>query len=441
MAKIPSEEMLAQAEAAAARVGNGLRPLQREVLARLGSGEHVFASLPTGYGKSLCCWAPAAAWGWRVWVLCPLVSLIEDQAMACAELGVNAVALHGGLSPEEREKREARLPGAQIVFLSPERLLSWEASGRLRELWEQGAEPDLLALDEMHCFEEWREFRGAYLGVFGAIKKLLGRGALLLGLSASLSESLSREWMDEFVPSHARVAADIGREKLILRVIPVEENAERWMLLPALLREGNEGDAILIYCATRSECDHVSRWLNSLGYPATTYHAGIPAARRAERSRAFRAGHLPLVCATTAFGMGIDFPRVSRVIHFSTPYDLESYWQEAGRAGRDGRLAHAISFWRRSDITRARRMSERQRARYFELWRAWLEGACRKRAVANALGLTMNDCGTCDVCAPSSLLLPPWLQATSGFRKRPVWWTSCAADPVRWAKEKIFNAS
>ncbi|RZA04925.1 MAG: DEAD/DEAH box helicase [Proteobacteria bacterium] len=440
MPELTLDAMLSQADASArAKLGHGLRPLQRETLAKLALGHHVFASLPTGYGKSLCCWAPAAAWGWRTWVICPLVSLIEDQAMACAELGVRAVALHGGLSAEERGAREAGLRDAEIVFISPERFLLWWESGRLSALQAEGAGPNLLALDEMHCFEEWREFRDAYRGVFGAIKRVLGSGCQLLGLSASLSEAHSRAWMEEFAGPHERVAADIGREKLILRVIPMEEEEERWLLLPILLREINPGDSILIYCATRAECDELSRWLGSLGHLACAYHAGIPAGVRAERSRAFRAGQLPFVCATAAFGMGIDFPRVSRVIHFSTPYDLESYWQEAGRAGRDGRLAYAISLWRRSDITRARRMNERQRGRYYDLWKAWLEGACRKRAVASALGLSMNDCGTCDRCASSRDDLPTWLNAASSLRRGDAWWTEPAANGVNWAREKIFS--
>ncbi|RZA01063.1 MAG: DEAD/DEAH box helicase, partial [Proteobacteria bacterium] len=224
------DTMLAQAESLArARLGRSLRPLQRETLAKLALGHHVFASLPTGYGKSLCCWAPAAAWGWRTWVICPLISLIEDQAMACAELGVRAVALHGGLGAAERAEREAALKDAEIIFISPERFLHWWESGRLSALQAEGAGPDLLALDEMHCFEEWREFRGAYRGVFGAIKRVLGSGCLLLGLSASLSEAHSRAWMEEFAGAHERVAADIGRDKLILRVIAVEEDAERWL--------------------------------------------------------------------------------------------------------------------------------------------------------------------------------------------------------------------
>lgn len=435
------ERMLGEAEAAArARLGAELRPLQAEVLAHLAMRQHVFASLPTGYGKSLCFWAPVAAWGWRVWVVSPLVSLIEDQSMAARALGLEAVALHSGLAPAARAAaEEAVANGARLVFLSPERLQQWWESGRLRYLQDHGAGPDLLALDEMHCFEEWREFRKGYEGVFGALQRIVGAGSLLLGLSASLAEAASREWMGEFTDHHERVAADLGRENLVLRVLPIEQEAERWLLLPTLLREKALDESILIYCATRAECDDLARWLGSAGYAACAYHAGIPASVRAERSRAFRAGHLPYVCATAAFGMGIDFPRVARVIHFSTPYDLESYWQEAGRAGRDGRIAYACALWRRSDVMRSERMSDRQKERYFSLWRLWLEGGCRKKAVATALGLAAQDCGVCDRCAPVDAQIPGWLQAASSLRAEDAWWTDSAAEPIAWAREKIFG--
>lgn len=436
--ELPSWLTKAEFEANA-RVGRPLRPLQREVLGHLAAGKHLFANLPTGYGKSLCYWAPAVAWGWRVWVVSPLVSLIEDQAMACENLGVTAVALHSGLTREEREHREQQIFSSNaVLFLSPERLQLWQASGRLSQIQGEGLGPDLLALDEMHCFEEWREFRQSYQSVFSAIKRIELGGALILGLSASLAERESRAWMAEFCESFEVVSTQLGRDNLTLRVFPIEEEGERWLLLASLLREKAADESIILYCCTRKECDDLARWLGSLGYPSCTYHAGLPPVVREARSRAFREGRLPFLCATSAFGMGIDFPRVARVIHFSTPYDLESYWQEAGRAGRDGRQAFACAIFRRSDIARAQRMSERQKHRFANLWSAWLRGDCRKRAVAAALGMTQENCGRCDRCDVKANQLPSWLQEATSLRTHPAWWTNREAASEAWAREKIF---
>jgi ATP-dependent DNA helicase RecQ len=423
------------------RLKKSTRPHQREVLSALAQGENVFASLPTGYGKSLCYWAPAAAWGWRVWVISPLVSLIQDQAMACGALGLAAHAWHAGIKNEARAKMEEEMEGgaAVISFLSPERLLNWWESGFVERLEALGQGPDLLALDEMHCFEEWRGFREGYTEAFAPVRRLSERGVRILGLSASLSRESARSWMDELCASHRFVGGGLGRENLTLVVRPVNEDKERWLGLAAALGALAEGDCALVYCATRSECDEVTRWLRSAGFAASAYHAGLPPTVRAARSKAFRMGALPIVCATSAFGMGVDYPRVRRVIHFSLPHSLESYWQEAGRAGRDGLPAYAMALWRRSEITRARRMSGEEKEKFFSLWRAWASGDCRKVAVAARLGMQEENCGRCDRCLRSYDDLPEWLQAAA-FRDSEPWWVQPEARLCDWSNQKIFES-
>lgn len=424
--------MIAEAESAACRLGIGtLRAQQREVLAHLARRTPTFAALPTGYGKSLCFWMPAVAWGWRVWVLSPLLSLIEDQALACAALGVSTVAWRGGLGRAERMLlRERMLSGDwQVCFLSPERFLSWTTNGFFEALAERGLDADLYALDEIHCLEEWREFRVGYRELVAPLRRRLARGAGLLGLSASLSARESDAWMRELcdgVP-HARVCADLGRENLTLRVRAVETEAERWLELVAALKGVRAPESALVYCHSREEVDDLARWLRSLGMPAVAYHAGLPSEERVARSHAFRAGRLRLVCATSAFGMGIDYPHVSRVVHFSMPRDLESYWQEVGRAGRSGAPAEATAFWRRSEIARVRGLDDRARERFLALWNAWAKGDCRKAVVADRLGISQGRCGKCDRCE----------RGISSC----AWWTEPAACLEDWVRERGENAN
>ena len=194
-----------------------------------------------------------------------------------------------------------------------------------------------------------------------------------------------------------------------------------------------------MYCATRQECDEVSAWITSAGWPAAAFHAGLPAPVRRERTRAFRAGNLRVVCATSAFGMGIDYPHVDRVVHFSLPSGLESYWQEAGRAGRGGGEALALAFWRRSEVTRATRMSAEERERFWSLWDLWAAGGCRQKAVATRLGITMiEDCGNCDRCLLNKMKWPAASWEWRAFCTNPPWWLREHAQPRSWMRDKIL---
>ena len=421
-------DLMGSAREFAARSGLSLRPLQEQALRELSQGRSVFAGLPTGYGKSACYWIPAGGWGWRVWVISPLVSLIEDQALACEAAGVRALPLQGGrrAGDHARQRRKLEDGSWQVCFLSPERLERWGSTGYLRKLRTLGLEPDLLVLDEMHCLEEWRAFRPAYAELYAKVKTWLRPETLLLGLSASMAASDSRAWMEELCGSYVHVGTGLGRDNLSLSVVPLEREEDRWLLLLSALRGLEAPASALVYCGTRRETDEVARWLSSCGLPACAYHAGRPAAERSARTEAFRAGRLRIVCATTAFGMGIDYPHVSRVIHFSMPHDLESYWQEVGRAGRSGAEAHAVAFWRRSEAARFRAVTEPgARSRLLALWLAWLRGGCRKAAVAARLGAGADDCGRCDRCTGNAGdLIGEW---------RPTaWWAEPEALAEKW---------
>lgn len=426
--------MLLEAEAACrARGLPGLRPLQAETLTGLAEGRSVFAGLPTGYGKSLCYWLPAVAWEWRVWVLSPLVSLIEDQALACREMGVAALAWHGALDKDERDSLESEMAGGrwQVCLLSPERYVSWAQSGYLKALEGAGLDADLLVLDEMHCLEEWRDFRAAYASLVDHVHRGALRGARVLGLSASLPDRESRAWMEELCGEYEYriVQGGLGRPNLSLRVLPLEEEPIRWEMTISALRELRAPASALVYCYSREETDELARWLRSAGLPAVAYHAGLPREERRARTKAFREGRLRIVCATSAFGMGIDYGRVDLVIHFSMPRDLESYWQEVGRAGRAGQEAKGLAFWRRSEVARARILQAGDREKFLALWLAWARGGCRKAAVAQYLGHAADLCGRCDRCLP--LEEDPPL----------AWWARPESCLESWARYRFAKAS
>jgi ATP-dependent DNA helicase RecQ len=433
-------QMLIDAESSLQELKPGaeLRDRQRQVLQGLAKGENIFASLPTGYGKSLCYWLPAAAWSWRVWVISPLISLMEDQVAACEAMGIKALAIHSGNI--ESSLTDLRAGKWQVLFLSPERLAIWGERGELTMLEENNLSPELLVLDEMHCFEEWRRFREGYQAVFDPIRKMIAGGSQLLGLSASFSIAQSDLWMREFCDCYSRVESSLARDNLSLLLVPIEEEYWRWLLLTAFLRDLISPESALIYCSSQKECDYLSSWLVSAGFPAVAYHAGLPKEIRRERSKAFRVGLLRIVCATSAFGMGIDYPHVGRVLHFSLPYDLSAYWQEVGRAGRNGAEAFGIVFWRRSEISRLRRLDEEQAGRYSAMWRAWIEGGCRKVAVAKWLGATEDCCGKCDRCrSGNNYFFPSWLESWPQLLSKKPWWLDHAAQPEAWLSKKILQ--
>ncbi len=421
---------LARAEARQ-RAGFVLKPLQEQVLFHLGHGRSVFAGFPTGFGKSVCYWMPAAAWGWRVWIVSPLVSLMEDQVLAARKVGLRAITFSENRKDLPVFHRLLESRNWDLCFLSPERLAIWERRGYLARLRTMQAMPDLVAIDEMHCLEDWRQFRPAYNELFESFRKWLGRDSLLLGLSASMSVADSSAWMNELADDYERLDLDIGRPNLHLQVLPLETEDLRWLLVVSALRNLAAPSSALLYCCTRREADDLARWLLSCGFPAAAYHAGLPSSIRKARSKAFRDGALRIVCATSAFGMGIDYPYVDRVIHFSMPYDLESYWQEVGRAGRSGGEASGLAFWRRSEVYRLLELKDTgQRERFAALWRSWLGGKCRKRVVAARLGLPDSDCGNCDRCRPDFFpLVDPGL-------KQP-WWTEGAGGLGEWFEEKL----
>jgi ATP-dependent DNA helicase RecQ len=294
-------------------------------------GRDVLVLMPTGGGKSLCFQVPALVLPGLTLVVSPLISLMQDQVEVLERKGVRAALLNSTLT---REESDARLDAAErgelrMLYVAPERFASEAFRTRLCNL-----RVSLLAVDEAHCISQWgHEFRPSYRRL-GSVRELLG--CPVIALTATATPAVRSDIRDQLrLRDPVEIVNGFDRANLAWHVLAAERNRDRDDLLLALLRRPRDGVAI-VYASTRQRVDGVADLLNRQGMPCIAYHAGIRGAERHRLQQAFMKGAAPIVVATSAFGMGIDKPDVRLVIHHGMPADLESYYQEAGRGGRDG---------------------------------------------------------------------------------------------------------
>jgi ATP-dependent DNA helicase RecQ len=294
-------------------------------------GRDVLVLMPTGGGKSLCFQVPALVLPGLTLVVSPLISLMQDQVEVLRRKGVPAELLNSTLT---REKSAAALDAAargelRLLYVAPERFASESFRARVREL-----NVSLLAVDEAHCISQWgHEFRPSYRRL-GGVRELFD--CPVIALTATATPTVRRDIREQLrLRDPVEVVNGFDRANLSWHVLAAERNRDRDDLLLALLRRPRDGVAI-VYASTRQRVDGVADLLNRQGMACIAYHAGIRGVERHRLQEAFMRGAAPIVVATSAFGMGIDKPNVRLVIHHGMPADLESYYQEAGRGGRDG---------------------------------------------------------------------------------------------------------
>jgi ATP-dependent DNA helicase RecQ len=357
------------------------RPGQEELVRAAIDGRDAIGILPTGGGKSVCYQVPAFILPGLTLVVSPLVSLMADQVRRAEELGLPGAALHSGLTPDERTRVETALTEnrLKVLLVAPERFGSKAFEPLLPRL-----RVSLLTIDEAHCISMWgHDFRPSYRAL-GEVRKRLG--APILALTATATPRVRSEIESVLgLREPFRMIGGFDRENLLWAVLP----ATTWDAKNRIIRElvlGFPG-ARLVYAATRRRVERIRSWLARMGVRAQAYHAGLPPEERTRVQEHFLSSPAPVVVATNAFGMGIDRPDVRLVVHDQLSGSLEDYYQEAGRAGRDGGLALCVALRSPNDSKVHRAFLDQTHAPP-RGWRAWVEAAgIRAAGWAGAAGI------------------------------------------------------
>lgn len=368
------------------------RPGQGELIEQILAGRDVLGVMPTGAGKSLCYQIPALCLpGWTL-VVSPLISLMQDQVLALEQSGVNAACLNSTQEEDEQRSifRRAYAGEFRLLYAAPERL---ETPG-FRSLCAENP-PALIAVDEAHCISQWgQDFRPSYLRLPALLKELPVRPRIA-AFTATATEAVREDIVrllglrEPFV----RVSG-FDRPNLYFGVMQTTGVRQKREVLLGLL-ERYRGRSGIVYCATRKAVDEVCALLNENGIAAGRYHAGMTGEERQQSQEDFIYDRIAVMAATNAFGMGIDKSNISFVIHFNMPQDLESYYQEAGRAGRDGEPADCILLYSRQDVRTAEYLISHDReadAEMSEEERRRVAGQARERLRQMTFYSTTNDC-------------------------------------------------
>lgn len=395
---------------------------QREAITTLLEQRRLLLVAPTGGGKSLTYQLPAVLLPGTTLVICPLVALMHDQVAALRARGVEATYLAATLDPAEARARLAGIMNAeyQVVYVAPERL----AFGGFRNLIQRLKVP-LVAVDEAHCISEWgHDFRPDYMQIGEFLKVLQPQHVLACTATATpvvRDEILARLGL---APETPQIVQGFARPNLALRVEELRTAREREPFVDQLIDQAlgspakPKGTAI-VYAPTRKSTQEEASRLKSAGWRAAAYHAGMPGSLRDKVQEKFINNELDVVVATNAFGMGIDRADVRAVVHLAPPSSIEAYYQEVGRAGRDGDPAYGLMLYTPSDIQLRRRLLEggsndvpTEPAVFEHKWGMFLEllrwaegGSCRHDAILRYFGdeaETLAGCGRCDVCTSLS---------------------------------------
>ncbi|MCF0059405.1 DNA helicase RecQ [Dyadobacter sp. CY356] len=378
------------------------RPQQAEIIDTVMAGKDCLVLMPTGGGKSVCFQIPAIMREGLTVVISPLIALMKDQVEALRVNGVNAAFLNSSLSSAEQDQVmwQAKIGELKLLYIAPERLFSGNTFEFLRE-WNVS----LFAIDESHCISSWgHDFRPEYRQL-NALKKYFPE-VPVIALTATADRVTRRDILKQIGIEEAQTfVASFDRPNLSLNVLPGRGRIQQ---IQTFLKKHN-GQAGIIYCLSRKGTETVAASLQKAGFEAEFYHAGLASEKRSKVQEQFLRDDIQIIVATVAFGMGIDKSNVRWVIHYNLPSNVESFYQEIGRAGRDGSPSDTVLFYSYMDIITRQEMiansdqSEEQK----ELLNAKLNrmkqyaeaDICRRRILLSYFNEAVDhDCGNCDVC-------------------------------------------
>ena len=381
----------------------GFRGEQAAIIEHVVAGGDAIVLMPTGGGKSVCYQIPALCRDGVAVVVSPLIALMRDQVEALRQLGVRAADLNSALDDEERRQVHADLRAGRLdlIYVAPERLLMPSFLEFL-----DSAKIALFAIDEAHCVSQWgHDFRPEYLGLATLAERY--PGVPRLALTATADPQTREDIRRRLKLDDARLfIASFDRPNIRYLIAPKDEPRRQ---LLSFVRERHAGESGIVYCLSRAKVEETADWLSRQGIDALPYHAGLDAALRHRNQEAFLKREGLVLVATIAFGMGIDKPDVRFVAHLDLPGSLEAYYQETGRAGRDGLPAETLLLYGMQDLVLRRRMIDEGEtpAEVKRVERAKLEAllgvcettGCRRQALLAHFGEKLEaPCGNCDGC-------------------------------------------
>src|SRR5438105_1405541 len=392
---------------------SSFRPLQEQIVRSLLGGHDTCVVMPTGGGKSLCYQLPALALGKTAIVISPLIALMQDQSAQLAQMGIPAAVLNSSMDAGEQSRimMKARAGEYRLLYLSPERLAREDTIG-----WLRGVPISFFAIDEAHCISEWgHEFRPEYRQL--SRLRVYFPDVSLAAFTASATRRVRHDILQQLqLSSPHKYIASFHRKNLRYLVRECAGKEQNRLLVRAL---GNYPESnVIVYAPTIRRVEEVVDFLVEEGIPAIAYHGKMDAATRRQNQERWMSDEVRVLVGTIAFGLGINKPGVRAVIHLSLPKSIEQYYQEAGRAGRDGDPADCLMLWQKRDTALLAHFTNQiqdpaEKERGWQRYRQIVEFAqsrlCRHRQICLHFGETpkWTSCDSCDVCSG----LPEWLAA------------------------------
>ncbi len=397
---------------------DAFRPGQSEVISALVGGESVLAVMPTGAGKSLCYQVPALLFERPTIVISPLVALMDNQVAGLRMNGVKVSALHSGQSREDNivEWQNVAQGDTKLLYMSPERLMTGRMLSAMKSL-----DPAMFVVDEAHCVSKWGPaFRPEYADL-QRLKELFPN-ARMAAFTATADELTQKDIADKLFSGNGRtIVQGFDRPNLSLAVSPLRSRRDQLLEFMKTM----EGQSGIVYCLSRKNTEKFAQVLRTAGYKALAYHAGLPSETRFENQERFMAEDGVIMVATIAFGMGIDKPDIRFVYHMNIPGSLEAFYQEIGRAGRDGNPAVTALIYGLDDIRMRRQFISddgsdsdhqlREHKRLDALLGYCEASGCRRALLLNYFGEDAAPCGNCDNCISPPEMIDATLPAKALF--------------------------